>query len=255
MRHGSINSGKAEDTARAMVGAAVHKVNVFALIANQVSRPAKRHLMRQTGRLGENGRMTPLAEIDLVLASTSRYRRELLERLTSRFRVESPQVDESAPPGLTPTDLAARLAIAKASAVSGRNPGALIIGSDQVADCGGVVLGKPGNIEQARQQLRASSGSTVVFHTAVCLVDTRSKPMCAVVALDTTSVLFRTLDDAEIDRYIERERPLDCAGSFKSEGLGIGLFERIESADPTALIGLPLIALCKLLRQAGITAI
>lgn len=199
--------------------------------------------------------MTPLAEIDLVLASTSRYRRELLARLVSRFRQESPQVDETALPGEAPAQLAARLAAAKARAVAARNPNALVIGSDQVADCSGAVLGKPGTIEAARRQLRASSGGIVVFHTAICLIDTRHSPAREFVAVDTTRVLFRTLEDAEIDRYIEREQPLDCAGSFKSEGLGIGLFERVESTDPTALIGLPLIALCGLMRQAGITVI
>jgi len=203
----------------------------------------------------ENERMTPLDRIDLVLASTSRYRRELLSRLTSRFRQESPQVDEAALAEETPAQLAARLATAKARAIAVRNPGALIIGSDQVPDCAGTVLGKPGGLEQARQQLRASSGANVVFHTAVCLIDTRETPFREFTAIDTTRVVFRTLEEVEIERYLERERPFDCAGSFKSEGLGIALFEGIESSDPTALIGLPLIALCGLLRQAGVSVI
>ena len=205
--------------------------------------------------LRENDGMTSLTEIDLVLASTSRYRRELLGRLTSHFRQESPQVDETALPGETPVQLAARLAAAKARAIAMRNPNALVIGSDQVADCGGVVLGKPGDIANARRQLQASSAAAVVFHTALCVIDTRHAPAREFTALDTTRVVFRTLDDAEIEHYLEREQPFDCAGSFKSEGLGIGLFERVESVDPTALIGLPLIALCGLLRRAGITVI
>ncbi len=199
--------------------------------------------------------MTPLAEIDLVLASTSRYRRELLSRLTSHFRQESPHVDEAALPGEAPAQLAARLAVAKARAVAARNPNALVIGSDQVADCAGAVLGKPGSIDRAREQLHASSGASVVFHTALCLIDTRHVPAREFAALDSTRVAFRSLTDAEIERYLERERPFDCAGSFKSEGLGINLFERIESSDPTALIGLPLIALCGLLRQAGVMVV
>ncbi|TLY48935.1 MAG: septum formation inhibitor Maf [Gammaproteobacteria bacterium] len=199
--------------------------------------------------------MTPLAEIDLVLASTSRYRRELLERLTSHFRQESPQVDEAALPDEAPAHLAVRLAAAKARAVAVRHPNALVIGSDQVADCGGIVLGKPGNIANARRQLRESSGASVVFHTALCLIDARDATGREFAAIDTTRVVFRRLDDTEIERYLEQEQPFDCAGSFKSEGLGIGLFERIETVDPTALVGLPLIALCRLLREASVTAI
>ncbi len=196
--------------------------------------------------------MTALADIDLVLASTSVYRRELLARLGTPFRQQSPQTDETALPGEPPAQLAARLAMAKARAVAATNPDALVIGSDQVADCGGRVLGKPGDAERARQQLRASRGSQVIFHTALCLVDTRHTPAREFHAIDTTSVVFRQLGDEEIERYLSREKPFDCAGSFKSEGLGIALFERIESQDPTALIGLPMIALCRLLREAGV---
>jgi septum formation protein len=199
--------------------------------------------------------MTHLSDIDLVLASTSTYRGELLARLGAPFRRQSPQVDETALPGELPAALAARLAAAKARAVATTNPNALVIGSDQVADCDGRILGKPGNIDNARHQLRASSGRCVVFHTALCLIDTRTTPAREFAAADTTTVAFRELDNKEIEHYLVRETPFDCAGSFKSEGLGITLFERIESQDPSALIGLPLIALCRLLRAAGIKVV
>lgn len=196
--------------------------------------------------------MTPSSGIDLVLASTSAYRRELLARLGIPFRQQSPNVDETPLPGETPEQLAQRLATAKARAVAANRPGTLVIGSDQVADCAGTVLGKPGDIEHARRQLRASSGARVVFHTAICLIDSRGPSAREFHAIDTTTVVFRNLDAEEIERYLSRETPFDCAGSFKSEGLGIALFERIDSQDPTALIGLPLIALCRLLREAGV---
>ncbi len=196
--------------------------------------------------------MAALADIDLVLASTSVYRRALLARLGTTFRQHSPQVDETALASETPAELAARLAAAKAHAVAASNPAALVIGSDQVAHCEGRILGKPGDIDNARLQLRACSGRQVQFHTGVCLVDTRDTLAREFYALDVTTVVFRNLDDAEIERYLAREAPFDCAGSFKSEGLGIALFERIESQDPTALVGLPLIALCRLLREAGV---
>jgi len=191
--------------------------------------------------------------IDLVLASTSRYRRELLSRLLPEFRVEAPDVDETPRENEVPEILAARLARAKALAVAARNPGALVIGSDQVAEVDGRALGKPGTAERARAQLAASSGRMVVFHTAVCLADARALPVHEHASTDVTRVVFRTLSAGEITRYVERENPLDCAGSFKSEGLGIALFERIETTDPTALIGLPLMALADLLRRAGFT--
>lgn len=199
--------------------------------------------------------MTALADLDLVLASTSIYRRELLARLGAPFRQQSPQTDETALPGEAPEHLAVRLAAAKARAVAAGNPNALVIGSDQVADCGGQVLGKPGDLDRARQQLRASSGHRVVFHTAVCLIDTRTETAREFAAVDTTTVVFRSLSDEEIETYLARELPFDCAGSFKSEGLGIALFERIESQDPSALIGLPMILLCGLLREAGVGVI
>lgn len=193
-----------------------------------------------------------LERIDLVLASTSRYRRELLARIAPHFRVVASQVDETARPNESPAMLATRLAEAKARAVAAHCPGALVIGSDQVAALDGQILGKPGNAENARAQLAACSGRDVVFHTAICLLDTRPNPCRVCAETDTTRVRFRTLGVEEIAGYVTRESPLDCAGSFKSEGLGIALFERIESSDPTALIGLPLIALCRLLREAGV---
>lgn len=193
--------------------------------------------------------MTTLADVDLVLASTSRYRRELLSRLTTHFRTLAPQVDESPLPAEAPAALALRLARAKAVDVAARSAGALVIGSDQVADLDGRVLGKPGDARNAWEQLTACSGREVVFHTALCLIDGRGALQ---LATDVTRVHFRPLDADEIARYIEREQPFDCAGSFKAETLGIALFERIETRDPTGLIGLPLIALCQLLRDAGI---
>lgn len=196
--------------------------------------------------------MTALAEVDLVLASTSRYRRELLSRLTSHFRTLAPQIDESRLSAEPPTALAMRLALAKAADVAARTPGALVIGSDQVADLDGRVLGKPGDARNAWEQLAACSGRDVVFHTALCLIDGRTDAR-TLTATDVTRVHFRRLDADEIASYLEREQPFDCAGSFKAEALGIALFERIESADPTGLIGLPLIALCRLLREAGVS--
>lgn len=186
----------------------------------------------------------------VVLGSTSRYRAELLRRVLPDFEQRAPGTDEAPLPGETPRDRALRLAVAKARAVAVGLEDALVIGSDQVAELAGVVLDKPGTAERAREQLLASSGHQVHFHTALCLHDTRSSNDS--VHVDHTVVTFRSLSPEEIDRYIERERPLDCAGSFKCEGLGISLFERIENEDPTALIGLPLIALARLLREAGL---
>ena len=191
--------------------------------------------------------------IDLILASTSRYRRELLSRLVADFRVVAPDVDETPQDREPPEALAQRLAAAKALAVARDFPGALVIGSDQVAELDGRPIGKPGTREAALAQLAASSGRAVVFHTAVCVADARTEPPRYYPAIDRTLVVFRTLTDDEIARYVDRENPLDAAGSFKSEGLGIALFERIETTDPTALIGLPLIALAGLLRTAGFT--
>ena len=185
----------------------------------------------------------------LVLASTSRYRRELLARLGLPFEVERPEVDETAHPGETPRALAIRLARAKAQAVAARlQDDGWALGSDQVADVDGQALGKPGNRSKAIAQLRAMSGGVVRFHTALCLAHADGR---SVAGLDLTEVHVRTLSDGEIERYVDTEQPFDCAGSFKSEGLGISLFDAIENRDPTALIGLPLIATARLLRQAG----
>ena len=186
----------------------------------------------------------------LILASTSTYRRELLARLRLPFDVARPEVDERPLPGETPTYLAERLAIAKARVIAEREPRAFVIGSDQVAELGEQPLGKPGSRDGAIAQLGAMSGREVRFRTAVCLQRQGDAPR---IAMDTTTVRFRSLPLAEIERYVDAEQPLDCAGSFKSEGLGIALFEAIDSSDPTALIGLPLIATARLLREAGFT--
>ena len=185
----------------------------------------------------------------VVLGSTSRYRAELLHRLLEAFTQAAPGVDEASLPDEAPSARALRLAIAKAEAVARTHPQALVIGSDQVAELGGQVLDKPGTAERAREQLRASSGRTVHFHTALCVFDARTGERHTHV--DLTRAVFRELGESEIDRYVTREQPLDCAGSFKCEALGISLFERIETTDPSALIGLPLIALARLLRAAG----
>ena len=185
----------------------------------------------------------------LVLASTSRYRRELLSRLVTGFATTAPDTDESAIDGETPATMAQRLATEKALAVAARHPGAVVIGSDQVAELDGQALGKPGNHEAAHRQLAASSGRELLFHTAVHVITADGRHLQS---RDVTRVRFRQLSDVEIERYLQHEQPYDCAGSFKSEGLGIALFETISSQDPTALIGLPLIATAQLLRQAGI---
>lgn len=184
----------------------------------------------------------------LVLASTSRYRRELLERLRLPFDTRAPGVDESHLPGETPRQLALRLAAAKAEAVAVREPDAWVIGSDQVAELDGAAMGKPGSRDAAIAQLTAMSGREVVFRTALSLAHGDGRRLDEE---DVTTVRFRRLDAGEIARYIDAEAPLDSAGSFKSEGLGIALFDAIESRDPTALIGLPLIATTRLLRKAG----
>ena len=199
--------------------------------------------------------MTPIDQVRLVLASTSRYRGQLLARIAPQFEQVAPQVDESARAGETAAGLAARLARAKAAAVAALRPAAIVIGSDQAAELDGRILGKPGTAEAACDQLRAASGGSVTFHTAVCVIDTRKTQADVRSAVDTTTVRFRRLDDTEIPRYTAREQPFDCAGSFKAEGLGIALFERIDSSDPTALIGLPLLLLCRLLRETEISVI
>lgn len=183
----------------------------------------------------------------VILASTSRYRRELLDRLGLPFAAVAPNTPELAIEGEAPAAMAARLALAKARGVSAA--GSLVIGSDQVASLDGRLLRKPGTHATAVEQLAAAQGRTVLFHTAVAVLDTRSGAVAEHV--DRTEVRFRTLERAALERYVELERPLDCAGSFKSEGLGVVLFERIASADPTALIGLPLIWLAATLRAMG----
>ena len=199
--------------------------------------------------------MNALSEVDIVLASTSGYRRELLARLTPHFRCMAPHTDETPRAAEAPAALATRLAEAKARAVATHSPGALVIGSDQVATLDGRIFGKPGSADSAAAQLRACAANEIIFHTAICLVDARAAAQPARHALDTTIVRMRAMTDAQIARYIAREPALDCAGSFKSEGLGIALFEAIRSDDPTALVGLPLIALCRLLREAGIEVV
>ncbi|MEO8057345.1 MAG: Maf family nucleotide pyrophosphatase [Burkholderiales bacterium] len=186
----------------------------------------------------------------LILGSTSIYRRELLSRLRLPFEVYAPGVDETPRPGEAPAALAQRLALAKAHAVSRLHPNAVVIGSDQVADLDGQPIGKPGTHERAVAQLRSMSGRSVVFQTAVAVVSARTA--YAGTALAPVKVRFRELTDEEIERYLRAEQPYDCAGSAKSETLGIALLDAIESDDPTALVGLPLIRTCALLRAAGI---
>lgn len=186
----------------------------------------------------------------LILGSTSRYRRELLARLKIDFEVVAPEVDETARANETPEVLARRLALAKAHAVATRHPDAVVIGSDQVAELDGDALGKPGHHANAVQQLQRMSGREVVFHTALAVV-------CRSTGFERSDlapvrVRFRTLGMAEIEAYLRAEQPYDCAGSAKSEGLGITLLDAIDSDDPTALVGLPLIRTCKLLRAAGV---
>lgn len=186
----------------------------------------------------------------LVLGSTSRYRAELLSRLKLAFDVVAPDVDESAQPGELPHELARRLALAKAREVAARFPEAVVIGSDQVADLDGEPLGKPGSHQRATDQLRRMRGRTVVFQTAVAVV-------CAATGFEQldlapVKVRFRQLPDPEIEAYLRAEQPYDCAGSARSEGLGIALLDSIDSDDPTALVGLPLIRTCRMLRAAGV---
>ena len=185
----------------------------------------------------------------LILASTSRYRRSLLERIAPPFEAIAPGVAESARPGEAPRARAVRLSLAKARAVAEKHPKAIVIGSDQVAALGDHVLDKPGDDETCRAQLTALSGRTAHFYTGCAVVGIEAG--LTFEHLDTTTVAFRTLSETEIHRYVAREQPLDCAGGFKVEALGITLFERVESSDPTALIGLPLIWLASALRQAG----
>jgi MAF protein len=186
----------------------------------------------------------------VVLGSTSPFRKELLSRLGIPFSTASPNVDETALEGETPQDLVTRLSLAKAQAVAGDHPESLIIGSDQVACNDGKILGKPGNRENALQQLSEASGKRISFYTGLCLLNAesgRSHVIC-----EPFHVHFRTLEPSQIERYLDAEQPYNCAGSFKSEGLGIALFEKMEGDDPNSLIGLPLIRLISMLKEEGI---
>ena len=187
--------------------------------------------------------------MDLVLASTSTYRKRLLGRLQLPFDVVAPGTDETPLEGESPAALSGRLAVAKARDVSRQRRGALVIGSDQVASLGESTMGKPGNHSNAAAQLRACSGREVVFYTGLALVN--SDPALELRHVEPFTVQFRTLSDDEIEYYLQTEKPYDCAGSFKCEGLGISLFEKMSGADPTSLEGLPLIALTSLLQEAG----
>ncbi|CAM3835560.1 Maf family protein [Aeromonas bestiarum] len=186
----------------------------------------------------------------LILASTSRYRKALLEKLALPFECAAPEVDESPLPGEPAEALVARLALAKASAIADRFDQGLIIGSDQVCVCDGQILGKPGTVEKAVAQLMAAQGRSVTFHTGLCVLDAASGR--AEQLVEPFTVHFRTLDEAALRRYVEAELPLDCAGSFKCEGMGIVLFKGLEGRDPNALIGLPLIGLIELLARHGL---
>lgn len=188
--------------------------------------------------------------LPIILASSSPYRRRLLEQLGIDFETARPNIDESALANETCNALAQRLAHAKAQALASRYPRHWIIGSDQAATFDGRILGKPGDMETARQQLRACRGQRVEFLTGLCLLNTLTNQSETVV--EPFSVIFRNLSDAQIDRYLVREQPFDCAGSFKVEGLGIALFERLEGDDPNTLIGLPLIRLVTLFQRTGI---
>lgn len=189
----------------------------------------------------------------IVLASSSPFRRALLARLGVPFESLTPDIDETPIPGEAPEQLVQRLAVAKARAVAGSRPAALIIGSDQVAVCNGATTGKPHDHADAVKQLRAASGQKVVLHTGLALVNAASgRLQCEVIPF---TVYFRTLTDAQIENYLLKEKPYDCAGSVKSEGLGIALLERLEGDDPNALIGLPLIRLVRMLEREGVPII
>ncbi|WP_282598283.1 nucleoside triphosphate pyrophosphatase [Aeromonas sp. SrichE-2G] len=189
-------------------------------------------------------------QMPLILASTSRYRKALLEKLGLPFQCVSPEVDETPIPGESAEALVSRLAQAKAMAIAECHDHGLIIGSDQVCVCDGQILGKPGTVENAVAQLMRAQGKRVTFLTGLCVIDAASGH--AEQMVEPFAVHFRSLDEAAIRRYVEAERPLDCAGSFKCEGMGIVLFEALEGRDPNALIGLPLIALINLLGRHGL---
>ncbi|MBS0308899.1 MAG: septum formation protein Maf [Proteobacteria bacterium] len=190
----------------------------------------------------------------LILGSSSPYRKELLSRLHLPFEVVKPEIDESPHSGESPEATALRLSREKAQAIAAQRPGTLVIGSDQVATLDGIQIGKPGNHANALRQLQMMRGRQVIFHSALCLWDGRrvDAAQAAQIACVPTRVSFRDLPDAELDAYLRIEQPYDCAGSAKNEGLGIALIEKIESTDPTALTGLPLIALTTMLRKAGV---
>lgn len=192
----------------------------------------------------------PAISPTIILASTSPFRRELLGRLQLPFQAIAPETDELPLPGEHPAATAERLSVAKAQAVADRYPSALIIGSDQVAYCGEVRFGKPGTKQNAIAQLRSMSGKTVVFHTGLCLLNAASRRIH--LRGIPTEVRFRELSDQEIARYLDKEDALNCAGSARSEGLGISLLEYLRGDDPNALVGLPLIALCEMLRAEGV---
>ncbi len=186
----------------------------------------------------------------IILASSSSYRKQLLERLKLDFSCISPDIDESPKPDETIQSLVDRLARQKAEAVALQHPDSWIIGSDQTASFAGSLIGKPGTPQAAEKQLQAFSGKSLTFYTSLCLLN--QKEGFLQTELSTTLVRFRNLSSAEIQHYVAIDNPIDCAGSFKAESLGISLFDAVESEDPTALIGLPLIALCRLMRHAGI---
>lgn len=185
----------------------------------------------------------------LILASSSRYRRELLDRLGLEYDAESPDIDESSRPGETPKDTALRLSEMKARAIWEKHPGSIVIGSDQVADLNGTKLGKPHTRERAIEQLTAMQGNVVVFYTALCVIDAEGR---AEKLLSPTTIRMRSLKRETIEAYVDREKPFDCAGAAKIEKLGIALMASVESDDPTSLIGLPLMKLTTLLANAGV---
>ena len=186
----------------------------------------------------------------LILASSSPYRRALLQQLQLSFISDSPHINEERHPGERPADLAQRLAAEKARALGPRHRSSLIIGSDQVAECGDSILGKPGTRENAIRQLLECSGRQVNFHTGISVLDTSSGEQ--ITEVEVFTVTFRSLDETEIHYYVDTDRPFDCAGSFKAEGLGIALFEKMEGSDFNSLVGLPLIRLINLLKQFGL---
>lgn len=185
----------------------------------------------------------------LVLASSSPFRKELLHKIYAHFEAASPDIDESQKPGETPLELSSRLALEKANALSCRYPNHFIIGSDQVAMLGNTQLTKPGSHEKSVEQLSLSSGKTITFYTSVCVLNSQSGE--SITEVDTCKVYMRTLTIQEIEHYVKRDKPYGCAAAFKSEGLGITLFEKIEGNDPNALVGLPLIKLTKILSTMG----